>query len=128
MKKNSLLIVLFLFVFAVLAPAQDKKEKKEAKEVTVTGEIIDMKCYLTGMMGGKGDDHKQCAIDCIKGGLPMGLLEDKTDKVYTIVPKKGMEGGSAMTQYIAQKITLTGTMVEKGGAKMLVYSKVEEVK
>ena len=129
MKKQSMLIVLLLLAIAALAPAQDKKEKKDAKEVSVTGELIDVKCYLTGMMGGKGDDHKQCAIDCIKGGLPVGILEDKTEKVYTIVPKKGMEGGnSAMTKYVAQKITLTGIIVEKGGTKLLVYSQVEEAK
>jgi|ERR1041385_4055270 hypothetical protein len=128
-KTNVLFYILASLVIVASLPAQDKKEKKEVKEITMTGEIVDMKCYLTGMMGGKGDDHKQCAIDCIKGGLPVGILDDKTEKVYTVVPKKGMEGANnALVQYAAQKVALTGTLVEKGGTKMFVYTKVDQAK
>jgi hypothetical protein len=79
-------------------------------------------------MGGRGEDHKQCAIDCINGGLPVGLLEDKTETVYTVVPKSpGMKGANEeLVKYAAEKVKLTGTVVEKGGAKLFVYSKVEE--
>ena len=129
MKKRHVLLVLFLLLAAVaVLSAQDKKEKKEVKETTITGEIIDVKCYLTGMMGGKGEDHKECAIECLKGGLPVGILEDKTEKVYTVVPKKGMSAGNSLAERSAQKVTLTGTLVEKGGTKLFVYTKVEEAK
>ena len=130
MKKISMLfLIVFSLIFSLASTGQDKKNKKEAKEVTITGEIIDVKCYLTGMMGGKGDDHKQCAIDCITGGLPVGILDDKTDKVYTVVPKKGMEGANkTLVQYVAQKVVLTGTVVEKGGTKLFVYTKIDVVK
>ena len=105
------------------------QEKKAMKEVTITGEIIDTKCYLTGMMGGRGEEHKQCAIDCIKGGLPVGIVQDKTDKVYVLVPKSpGMKGANEeLVKYAAQKVKLTGMIAEKGGEKLFVYSKVEEV-
>ena len=126
---STLFLIVFSLVLSLSAVGQDKKDKKEAKEITVTGEIIDVKCYLTGMMGGKGDDHKQCAIDCITGGLPVGILDDKTDKVYTVVPKKGMEGANkTLVQYVAQKVVLTGTVVEKGGTKLFVYTKIDVVK
>ena len=39
---------------------------------TVTGEILDMKCYMTS--GAHGEGHKDCAAMCIKGGAPMGIL------------------------------------------------------
>jgi hypothetical protein len=103
------------------------QEKKAAKEVTVTGEIIDTKCYVTG--GAKGEGHKQCAVDCIEGGLPVGVLEDKTDKVYVVVPASGMKGANeALAKYAAEKVKLTGTVAERGGQRLLVYSKVEEAK
>ena len=130
MKKLSLFIIPLLSLAAMLAAsAQGKKDKKEIKEIAVVGEVIDLKCYLTGMMGGKGEDHKQCAIDCIKGGLPVGILEDKTEKVYTVVPKGGMKGANEeLVKYAAEKVKLTGTLAEKGGQKLFVYSKVEETK
>ena len=128
MKKTSLIVLpLVLFALAI-GSAQDKK-KKEAKDVTVTGEIIDLKCYIQGMMGGKGEDHKQCAIDCIKGGLPVGILDDKSDKAYLVVPKAGMKGANEeLLPFAAQKVKLTGTFAEKGGQKVLIYTKVEDAK
>ena len=130
MKRSKLFIIAVLSVVSVLdASAQGKKIMKEMKEVTITGEVIDQKCYLTGMNGAKGEAHKECATMCIKGGLPVGVLEDKTDKVYTVVPKAGMKGANEeLAQYAAGKVKLTGMVVHKGGQNLLVYSSVEEVK
>lgn len=121
------LVVLLTVALVIPASAQGKKAMKE---ITVVGEIIDTKCYLTGMMGGRGEEHKQCAIDCIKGGLPVGVVEDKTDKVYVLVPQKGGTKGAneELVEYAAQTVKLTGSVVEKGGQKLLVYSKVETVR
>jgi len=62
-----------------------------AETVNVTGEIIDTYCY--GLMGAKGPSHRQCAIDCVKKGIPAGLLEDGTDKVYVLL---GADYGARM--------------------------------
>lgn len=106
----------------------DTVEKKMSNDVSVTGEIIDTKCYVTGMMGGRGPEHEECAISCIKGGLPVGLLDGKGN-VYTLVPAKGMKGANeALLPYVAKNVTVNGKVAEKGGAKLLVYSSVEEVK
>jgi hypothetical protein len=65
----------------------------------------------------------------MKGGLPVGVLEDKTDKVYTVVPKAGMKGANEeLVQYAAEKVKITGMVVNKGGQNLLVYTKVEPVK
>jgi hypothetical protein len=132
MKKLSVVLAAGLLSLAVAftLTAQEKKAMKEMKEVTITGEIIDTKCYVTGMMGGRGEEHKQCAIDCIKGGLPVGIVEDKTDKVYVLVPKSpGKKGANEeLVKYAAERVKLTGNAVEKGGQKLFVYTKVEEAK
>ena len=126
MKKQMLLLALVLVV-AVSGFPQDKKEKP--KEVTVTGSITDVKCYISGMAVGMGEDHKQCSIDCMKGGLPVGILEAKTEKLYVVVPAKGMKSGNEeLVKYADKKVTLTGTFMEKSGQKMFFYTKVEEVK
>ncbi len=128
MKKQAIFFAtLFILLFSLTLSAQEKK----SKETTIVGEVIDVKCLLTGMMGGHGVDHKQCAIDCIKGGLPMGILEDKTEKIYTIVPKKGMSGASADTtlmNLISEKVILTGSFIEKGGTKLFIYTNVTAAK
>ncbi len=119
------LAVVALLLCVGLVTAQDKKEMKEMKEISVTGEIIDTKCYLTGMMGGRGPEHEDCAIACMKGGLPPGIVEDKTGTVYILAPEKGTKGGNeALVQYAAKTVTVKGKVVEKGGSKLLLYSSI----
>ena len=126
MKKEMCLLVLVV-VFSIVGFSQDKKEKP--KEITVTGSITDVKCHLNGMAASMGEDHKQCAIDCMKGGLPVGILEAKTEKLYVVVPAKGMKGANEeLVKYADKKVTLTGTFMEKSGQKMFFYTKVEEAK
>jgi len=128
-KKLDVVLAAGLLSLAI-ASTLSAQEKKAMKEVTITGEIIDTKCYVIGMMGGRGEEHKQCAIDCINGGLPVGIVEDKTDKVYVVVPKSpGMKGANEdLVKYAAERVKLTGNVVEKGGQRLFVYTNVEEVK
>ena len=39
---------------------------------TVTGEVIDITCYIAGGM--KGEGHRECAQMCADQGLPLGFL------------------------------------------------------
>ena len=115
--------------FAVSATAQSQDAKSTSNNVSITGEIIDVKCYTTGMMGGRGPEHEDCAIACIKGGLPVGILDEKTGDVYTIVPAKGTTGANeALLKFVAKKVKIEGKLLEKGGNKILAYSSVEEAK
>src|SRR5215472_755514 len=42
-----------------------------AQEIVVTGEVLDMTCYIADNLS--GPDHAKCARDCIRSGLPAGL-------------------------------------------------------
>ena len=129
MKKFFLLCITILCITVSFTSAQDKSKKEKPKEVTITGQITDVKCLLNGMSESMGEDHKQCAVECIKNGLPVGILEDKTDKLYFVVPSKGMKpGNDELVKFADQKVKLTGTMLEKNGVKMFAYTKVEETK
>jgi hypothetical protein len=75
--------LLLLFGAPTLATAD---EKAGAKDVSVTGEVIDTFCYTA--MGAKGTGHKQCGIDCAKKGIPVGLLEKETDKIHVLLPRR----------------------------------------
>lgn len=127
MKRIPVILSICMLCFAVALNAQEKK-KKPSNEVTVTGEVIDSQCYLS--MGAKGDDHKQCAIDCAKGGIALALLEDKSGTVYFLGQTKDqMKGANEMlVDHAAHKVTVKGKLVEKGGAKMILISSVEMVK
>jgi len=127
MKKN-IVIVSFLvlgIVFTSRASGQDKKKQ----EVKVRGEVIDTKCYISGSMGGNatGKEHKDCALTCAKAGVPLGLLEEKTGAVYFVAKLKGMAGANDMLiPFVAEKVIVTGKMVERGGVKLLMIDTVEK--
>ncbi len=118
-------------IFAVnflIAQESAKHTSNGNKEVRITGEIIDIKCYVTGMMGGRGEEHKQCAIDCIKGGLPVGVIDEK-GIIYTVVPSKGMRSANEkLGDLAAEKLTFTGKVKEKDGIRLLMYNNMETTK
>lgn len=61
---------------AVGAWAHDGKHEEgtAAKQVTVTGELIDTACFVSGNGKAKGQDHAECARDCMASGVPAGIL------------------------------------------------------
>src|SRR5678809_622542 len=93
------------------------------EDKTVTGEILDMKCYMSA--GKHGPDHKECAAMCLKGGSPMGILADD-GKVYLLI--EGKDGAAAFEEakkYAGETVTVTGTLSEKNGVQALIVTEVK---
>jgi hypothetical protein len=123
MKLTALASLMLFFVSVSLT--------QQKREVTVTGEVVDMQCYISGAMGkATGPEHKECATNCAKGGIPIGILEEKTGNlVFAGQTKNAMKGANEMLiDLIAERVTVTGRMVEKGGVKLLLISKVLKAK
>ena len=55
------------------------------KTVTMTGEIIDLSCYL--QLGKHGEKHIACGKKCLTNGQPIGLL-DKDGGVYMLMEEE----------------------------------------
>ncbi|MBI4418184.1 MAG: hypothetical protein HY563_05360 [Ignavibacteriales bacterium] len=122
-------VLFFLVLIVVVAGSASAQAQPKTSDVSLVGEIIDIKCYTTGMMGGRGPEHEDCAISCIKGGLPVGLLDEKSGEVYTIVPAKGMKGANlALLPFVAKRVKIQGSLLEKGGNQILAYTSIEEAK
>jgi hypothetical protein len=95
-----------------------------AETVTVKGELIDTYCYAT--MGAKGASHKSCATTCVKKGIPAGLLEDGTNKVYILLPNKDATGlPPAVAEKMAEKVTITGKVFTQGGSQFLTIESMK---
>jgi len=95
-----------------------------AETVTVKGELIDTYCY--SLMGAKGPSHRDCAIECVKKGIPAGLLEDGTNKVYVLLPNKDKTGLPAtVIEKMAEKVTITGKVYSQGGSQFLTIESIQ---
>jgi hypothetical protein len=124
-----------LSVFLVMSlSAQEKESKPERKdkpkEVTVTGRIVDLECYMKMGDNGFSEDHHNCAEACAKGGIPLALLEEKTKDLYNLA-NDGMSMKSPtekLMPYLDEQVSIKGKLVERGGAKLLVISSIEKLK
>jgi hypothetical protein len=93
--------------------------------VTVTGEIVDSKCYLGVMNPGQGKVHRDCAARCLSGGIPPIFIT--TDEVTTDGREQfllvGPDGFAlkrdALREFIAEPITIHGKLLQKGASRLL---------
>jgi len=95
-----------------------------AQSVTVKGEVIDTYCYA--LMGAKGESHRQCAVDCVKAGIPAGLLEEGTGKVYILLPNKDKAGlPKGVIDKLGRMATITGKAYTTGGSNFLTVESIK---
>jgi hypothetical protein len=123
---KNLLLILFTVVFTFSLLSQ----QKQGKESTIIGEVVDIQCYVSGATDpGKGQKHKDCAIECAKGGIPLGILEDKSNTLYLAGQSKvAMKGANELLlPFVAEKVKVTGKVYEKGGLKFLLIKKVSKL-
>jgi hypothetical protein len=96
--------------------------------VVIVGEVVDTTCYL--LHDGKGPDHSDCAVTCVKAGTPAAILDDKTRKlVFPLAPENeahhGKRPDEALMPYVGKRVRVTGRTVERGGVTAIVIEKVE---
>jgi hypothetical protein len=100
-----------------------KAAKKDGKMETVSGELVDMACYLGH--GAKGPKHAECAKMCVlKDGAPLGVLTKK-GKLYLVVADHADEKPFADAKELTgTDATLTGRVVHSGGLPAIIVDKV----
>lgn len=103
---------------AAATPA-NKAWMKKGRAVVLTGEVVDLSCYL--QLGKKGEAHKACGAKCVAAGEPAGLLT-KSGKVYLLMaeqhhPRRDGQVSLAaeMASQMGQTITVSGMLVKNGG-------------
>ncbi len=55
-------------------PGEQRQRFEDLGVVTIEGEIVDTKCFFGVMRPATGKVHRACAIRCLSGGVPPGLL------------------------------------------------------
>jgi hypothetical protein len=91
----------------------------------LTGEVIDLSCYLSHPHTSLGASHRKCAETCAKKGLPMGILTED-GKAYVLLedhanPKAYADAiGNA-----AKTVTVQGKVVSEGGLPGVVVESVD---
>ena len=95
-------------------------DKQEGGEVSVTGEVVDMVCYIDE--GASGAEHADCAQTCIKMGLPVGL-KTKDGKTYLLVGEH-KPINDKLAALAAKTITVKGKAVSRDGFNMIENAEI----
>jgi hypothetical protein len=103
-------------------PERRHRSVADAQEVLVTGEVLDMTCYIASNLS--GPDHAKCARDCIRSGLPAGL-KARDGKVYLLTGGPGHSINAEVADYAAKTVTIKGRQTVRDGFAQL---QVEEIR
>ena len=125
-KKNLVTASIALLILAALAAgnrflgAEDK-----AADITLTGSVVDMHCYVTH--GIKDAKHTACSNACIARGVPAGFLADD-GTLYILFGEKPFSVKDTVAGMADVPARLTGTPVVRSGIKGIQIKTIEKVK
>ena len=112
-------IALASVVLAQVPHEHGKDALDAAAMKQVTGEVVDMMCYVDH--NAMGDKHAGCAAKCIKNNGPVGIVEN--GRAYLVVGEhKPMN--SELAEYAGKTITLKGKVAERGGIAMIENAEI----
>lgn len=100
--------------------AQDDKASKD-----ITGEIVDMNCYMDHAAHGEG--HKACGIACAKAGNPIGIVT-ADGKVYLLLASDKHEPKSTndkLIEKMSETVTVTGKVNKRGGLEAVTVESIK---
>jgi hypothetical protein len=95
----------------------------KGEAITAKGEVVDLWCYVDHDARGPG--HKECAIACAKAGNPIGLVTEKGDVYVLMGGEKHQPGSAVALDKMAETVTVTGTLVKKGGIQVIYVKSVK---
>ena len=130
-RKETMKVMLGIAAAALFAASQviaheghdhgDKEKLAGGETKKITGEVIDMACYVDH--GSTGDKHADCAKKCITSGLPVGLKADD-GKTYLLIGDH-MPMNQELASYAAKKITVEGKVVSRDGINMIENASIQ---
>ena len=90
---------------------------------SLTGEVLDLACFLQHPADGQGPDHASCAQQCIRKGLAAGLKTDD-GTVYLLVGKGHDSIVDAVAPRGGKRATVTGHKATQGGLDAFIVTAI----
>lgn len=107
-----------------VTPAQTaiviEEETRDLGPTTLTGEIVDSKCYLGVMNPGNGKVHRDCAARCLSGGIPPLFVTIGRGEQFLLVGPDGRAlSGDTLREFIAEPVTIHGELLRRGETRLV---------
>ena len=127
-------MVVLLGVFGAGAPARAHTEhagtgheeaaENTGAEQTLTGEVVDVFCYLSHGKDGLGKGHAGCAKKCIQNGLPVALKVG--NQLYVAAMATHDPANKTLADFAGEQVTVHGKVMEQDGQHLVSITKVEK--
>jgi hypothetical protein len=102
-------------------PNESVPRSETVGDVVLTGELVDTKCWFGVMRPAAGKVHRACAVRCLSGGVPPGLLVQDAQGNGVVVLLVGADPTPLRfnVQWAARIVTATGTLELKDEVPVL---------
>ena len=116
---------LMLAAYALPVTAHEGHHNPGEKVVTktITGEVVDMGCYLGH--GARGEKHVSCATKCLNQGMPMGLLTSNGTLYLVTLDHDNADPYNSLKDMAGKDVTVTGGLLTRSGMKAIEASTVK---
>ncbi len=97
------------------------------KQITLTGEIIDPKCYFGAMNPGSGKPHLSCAVRCIDGGI-MPVIKYQANGIEQfalLLSETGTPVNNQVLPFIGLPVKVVGKLSSYNNWHILYISSLE---
>ena len=107
-----------------VAAAHEMGGMAETGTHTLTGEVVDVMCYLSHGKEGLGKGHAGCGKKCVQGGLPVAIKVG--DQLYLASMADHTPANQQLAGLVGEQVTVTGDVMERDGQHLIAISKVEK--
>ncbi len=102
--------------------AQEMGGTHMGKDVSMTGQVVDLSCFTTA--GLSGPTHKTCATACAQSGMPLAILGDD-GKIYLLAsPRPADPQNARLLPFVEQKVKVAGSVVESHGVNVITLKTI----
>ena len=117
---RTILLTIGLMLIAAL-PVWAHEGHAEGGTQTLTGEVIDVACYLGH--GATGAKHADCGKQCVLGGLPVAIKVGNT--LYFAVSKDHQAMNKDLGPLVGHQVQVIGEVSERDEEHLIAISQVK---
>jgi len=100
-------------------------EELEIDSKTIVGEVVDITCYMRH--DSRGEQHIKCALFCAKQGMPLGVLEEKSQQIYLVLPPGHDDPRGLVLPFVGLRVKIEGIVYGMGGMQGLEIEDIVEL-
>ena len=120
--KRILSVSAVLLVLALPVVADQGHMASSAKPKSVTGEVVDLGCYLGH--AAHGEKHVSCATKCLAQGMPAGILTANGTLYLVTMDHDNADPYNSLKTMAGKQVVVTGAELERNGMKAIEATQV----